>query len=395
MDSLDLPGCFAMTELGHGSNVAGIETTAHYDERGGEFVLNTPGNDASKYWIGGAGQHGKLSAVFAQLSVGGVPRGVHVFAVRIRDDAGGAVRGVEILDHGSKAGLNGVDNGQIWFRNLRVPRESLLNALADVSPEGEYSSPIPSAAARFGATVGGLTTGRVLIASAAVEGVKLAAVIALRYSARRPQFGDAIILDYLTHANRLAPALAAGYAYHLALGRLKALSGEIVFRSVLPRAAKRDQAQTRGKLGWENSRGLQSPLSHLRPLARKTKNTPQPPPPNPNPQTPDPTPKNTRASQRQGQGQRRPPAPLGRQGRPRAQLVPQSGRDLDARALPARRARVLRRDGLPRREPDRRLQGGPGRGRDVRGGQHGERGERFCWEQSEEGKGKGRKTRFF
>ena len=279
-----------MTELGHGSNVAGIETTAHYDERGGEFVLNTPGNDASKYWIGGAGQHGKLSAVFAQLSVGGVPRGVHVFAVRIRDDAGGAVRGVEILDHGSKAGLNGVDNGQIWFRNLRVPRESLLNALADVSPEGEYSSPIPSAAARFGATVGGLTTGRVLIASAAVEGVKLAAVIALRYSARRPQFGDAIILDYLTHANRLAPALAAGYAYHLALGRLKALSGEIVFRSVLPRAAKRDQAQTRGKLGWENSRGLQSPLSHLRPLARKTKNPPQPPPPQPKPPNPRPNP---------------------------------------------------------------------------------------------------------
>ena len=54
---------------------------------------------------------------------------------------------------------------------------------------------------------------------------------------------------------------------------------------------------------------LQSPLSHLRPLARKTKNTPQPPPPNQNPQTPDPTPKNTRASQRQGQDQRRPPAP--------------------------------------------------------------------------------------
>ena len=226
MDSLDLPGCFAMTELGHGSNVAGIETTAVYDEKTKEFVLNTPGNDASKYWIGGAGQHGKLSAVFAQLTVQGIPRGVHVFAVRIRDDAGGSVRGVEILDHGSKAGLNGVDNGQIWFRDLRVPRESLLNALADVSPEGEYQSPIPSAAARFGATVGGLTTGRVLIASAAVEGVKLAAVVALRYSARRPQFGSAIVLDYLTHATRLAPALAAGYAYHLALGRLKSLSGK-------------------------------------------------------------------------------------------------------------------------------------------------------------------------
>ena len=218
-----------MTELGHGSNVAGIETTAVYDEKTQEFVLNTPGNDASKYWIGGAGQHGKLSAVFAQLTVKGVPRGVHVFAVRIRDDAGGSVRGVEILDHGSKAGLNGVDNGQIWFRDHRVPRESLLNALADVSPEGEYSSPISSPAARFGATVGGLTTGRVLIASAAVEGAKLAAVIALRYSARRPQFGNVIVLDYLTHANRLAPALAAAYGYHLALGRLKSLSGKSFF----------------------------------------------------------------------------------------------------------------------------------------------------------------------
>ena len=63
-----------MTELGHGSNVAGIETTASYDARTKEFVLDTPTNDASKYWIGGAGQHGKLSAVFAQLTVGGVPR---------------------------------------------------------------------------------------------------------------------------------------------------------------------------------------------------------------------------------------------------------------------------------------------------------------------------------
>ena len=49
-----------MTELGHGSNVMGIETTAVYDEAAGEFVINTPTDTASKFWIGGAAQHGKV-----------------------------------------------------------------------------------------------------------------------------------------------------------------------------------------------------------------------------------------------------------------------------------------------------------------------------------------------
>ena len=60
---LALKGCVlfwhSMTELGHGSNVMGIETTAVYDEAAGEFVINTPTDTASKFWIGGAAQHGK------------------------------------------------------------------------------------------------------------------------------------------------------------------------------------------------------------------------------------------------------------------------------------------------------------------------------------------------
>ena len=114
LDDLSTPGCFAMTELGHGSNVMGIETAASYDPATQTFELHTPTNTASKFWIGGAGQHGRLSTVFAQLTTpDGVWRGPHVFAVRIRDDAGGPIPGIRIRDHGSKAGLNGVDNGQV------------------------------------------------------------------------------------------------------------------------------------------------------------------------------------------------------------------------------------------------------------------------------------------
>lgn len=223
IDSLALPGCFGMTELGHGSNVMGIETTAVYDSSAGEFVIDTPNDDASKFWIGGSGQHGKVCCVFAQLTVGGVWQGPHVFVVRLRDDAGNIMPGVRIEDHGAKMGLNGVDNGRIWFAGLRVPRDAMLDAYASVSPEGVYASPIPGVAQRFGVTVGGLTTGRVLIAAGAVDASKIGLTIAIRYGLARPQFGSKAIMEYVTHQDRLLPALAQTYALHLAMGALKEL----------------------------------------------------------------------------------------------------------------------------------------------------------------------------
>ena len=101
----------------------------------------------------------QVCTVFAQLTVNGKWEGPHVFVVRIRDDQGKLTHGVRIRDNGPKMGLNGVDNGQIWFEHVRIPRDALLNRFADVAEDGTYSSPFPTVGQRFGVTVGGLTTG--------------------------------------------------------------------------------------------------------------------------------------------------------------------------------------------------------------------------------------------
>src|SRR6478672_9596359 len=65
--SAELPGCFAMTETGHGSDVQSLQTTATYDPETDEIVVNTPSVAARKDYIGGAARDGRLAAVFAQL----------------------------------------------------------------------------------------------------------------------------------------------------------------------------------------------------------------------------------------------------------------------------------------------------------------------------------------
>ncbi|MEP6590841.1 MAG: acyl-CoA dehydrogenase [Gemmatimonadota bacterium] len=221
----ELLGVFAMSELGHGSNVRDLETTATYDAATAEFVVHTPTGSAHKEWLGNAAAHGRMATVFAQLIVDGTRHGVHAVLVPIRNPDGTTSPGVRIEDSGIKEGLNGVDNGRIWFSQVRVPRTYLLNRFGDVSATGVYSSPIESPSRRFFTMIGTLVGGRITIGLSALSAMKSALTIAVRYGNRRRQFGEegkpeTLLLDYRTHQRRLLPALATSVVLDLALSRL-------------------------------------------------------------------------------------------------------------------------------------------------------------------------------
>ena len=148
--SLEVPGAFAMTETGHGSDVAAIGTTATYDPETEEFVIHTPvPRRRGRTTSATRRMHGIAAVVFAQLITKGVNHGVHCFYVPIRDENGEFLPGIGGEDDGLKGGLNGIDNGRLHFDHVRVPRTNLLNRYGDVAEDGTYSSarsPAPAAA---------------------------------------------------------------------------------------------------------------------------------------------------------------------------------------------------------------------------------------------------------
>ena len=217
--SLAIPGCFAMTETGHGSDVASIATTATYDPAAGEFVVHTPFRAAWKDYIGNAAIDGLGAVVFAQLVSRGVNHGVHAFYVDLRDpETREFLPGIGGEDDGIKGGLNGIDNGRLHFTNVRIPRANLLNRYGNVDADGTYTSPIASPGRRFFTMLGTLVQGRVSLDGAAVAASKVALKAAVQYATERRQFNasshteEEVLLDYQRHQKRLFTRLATTYA---------------------------------------------------------------------------------------------------------------------------------------------------------------------------------------
>lgn len=206
-------GCFCLTEISHGSNVQGMLTTAIFDEAEKCFVINTPIERAAKFWIGGASQTSNMAIVGANLIVKGKNHGIHMFVVKIRNSkTHDLMPGINISDCGDKMGLNGIDNGMVFFRNVVVPMDALLDKVTQVSPDGEVTSMFKKNQ-RFAVQLSGLCDGRVkLLNTCLISGIK-ASTILLRFAAVRRQFGahlsnESCLLDYEQYQHRVFPHVA-------------------------------------------------------------------------------------------------------------------------------------------------------------------------------------------
>lgn len=215
----EMIGTYAQTELGHGTNVRGLETTATYDPRSEEFVLHSPTLTSLKWWPGGLGKTCNHAIVMALLFTKGECHGMHGFLVQLRDyTTHQPLQGVSLGDIGPKYGFDTIDNGFLRLTHLRIPRDNMLMKSCQVLKDGTYIKPKSDKHA-YGAMI---FVRAMIVLDQAGRGIAQAATIAIRYSCVRRQSElkpgelEPQILDFQTQQYKLLPLLASAYAYWFA-----------------------------------------------------------------------------------------------------------------------------------------------------------------------------------
>ncbi|XP_043859164.1 peroxisomal acyl-coenzyme A oxidase 2 [Dromiciops gliroides] len=208
---------YAQTEMGHGTYLQGLETTATYDASTQEFVLNTPTLSATKWWPGDLGRTATHALVLAQLHCSGRRHGMHGFLVPIRSLRDHSpLPGITVGDIGPKMDFNQIDNGFLQLDHVRIPRENMLSRFAQVLPDGTYvkqGTPQSNYLAM-------IVTRIHLLSSEFIPALMKACTIATRYSVVRhqskikPSEPEVKILDYQTQQQKLFPQVAMAYAFH-------------------------------------------------------------------------------------------------------------------------------------------------------------------------------------
>uniref|UniRef100_A0A8C8GXC3 Acyl-coenzyme A oxidase n=1 Tax=Oncorhynchus tshawytscha TaxID=74940 RepID=A0A8C8GXC3_ONCTS len=213
--NLEIIGTYAQTEMGHGTHLRGLETTATYDPATQEFVMNSPTITSIKWWPGGLGKTSNHAIVLAQLHTQGKCHGLQAFIVPLRSmNTHIPLPGVVVGDIGPKFGFDEVDNGYLKLENVRIPRDHMLMKYAKVEADGTYVKP-PSAKLTYGTMV----FIRSMIVGEAGHALAKSCTIAIRYSSVRhqseirPGSPEPQIMDYQTQQYKLFPLLATAYAY--------------------------------------------------------------------------------------------------------------------------------------------------------------------------------------
>ncbi|XP_041975186.1 probable peroxisomal acyl-coenzyme A oxidase 1 [Aricia agestis] len=215
----EIIGSFAQTELGHGTFIRGLETTATYDEQTKEFVLNTPTLTAYKWWPGAMGHTANYCIVAAQLYTKGKCYGLHYFVIQLRDEETHMpLPGIKVGEIGVKLGYNGTNNGFLGLDNVRVPRNRMLMKHAQVLEDGTY---VKSKNSKL--NYGTMMYVRMIIVFDTVQMLARVVTVAVRYSAVRRQTTyktgepENQILDYHTQRHKLFIAIAATHALRSAV----------------------------------------------------------------------------------------------------------------------------------------------------------------------------------
>lgn len=217
-------GAYILTEVGHGSDLPNLETTATYDPAdGGGFVLNTPTDTAIKFMpttapppVSGVARFG---IVFARLILNGSDHGNYPFLVRLVDADGTIRPGITIRALPDKA--LGMDNSITRFDHVRVGRECLLSHTGTrIDENGELISPIRSDNHVWRA-ISRVRLGRLCISAMAAAVSRASLSIAVRHATQRDIAGMAggrlSLVNVPAHRDRLIDAVVDTYVASLAV----------------------------------------------------------------------------------------------------------------------------------------------------------------------------------
>lgn len=214
----EIIGTYAQTEMGHGTFLRGLETTATYDPKTKEFVIHSPTKTSYKWWPGGLGHTANYAIVMAQLWSLGKCHGLHPFIVQLRDEETHMpCKGIIIGEIGSKVGMNTVNNGFLGFDQVRIPLNHMLMKNTKVLENGEYVKPKSSLL-----TYGTMMFVRVCIVKDMASYLSKAVTIAMRYSLVRrqspinPNEPEPKIIEHVTQQMKIFPLIARAIVIKLA-----------------------------------------------------------------------------------------------------------------------------------------------------------------------------------